>query len=47
MISILINDIQRKDRREMKAKIGVMQPQGKEHLEPPAATRGEEGLIFL
>lgn len=28
----------------MEAEIGVMQPQVKEHLEPPEAGRGKEGV---
>lgn len=38
----------REDREEshvkMEADIGIMQPQAKDHLEPPAARRPEEGF---
>ena len=34
---------QREDHVNAEAVIGVMQPQAKEHLEPPEAGRGREG----
>lgn len=29
------------------AKTGAMQPQAKEHLDPPEAGRGKKGFLFL
>ena len=49
--SVLIRDRRGEDtdrgkgHAKIEAEIGVMQPQAKEHLEPPEAGRGKEGLF--